>query len=320
MKLILKHLNSYINCTIKYYYGLSSNINVKSIIPTDNSINISEPHVGANLAKFVNSNITLQNLIKIGVDISQFDKLKNIPEYLIKADFDRDIKKYLLFLLQLNIPSNMIHNVITKNPFLFLEDTDNLHVRINYLRWKKFSHNDITYLVIKYPKILSISTLELDSRLGNIQKLFGLSSKDIRLSFLSSPKIIDYNFQLLKLTSMTMIKELNFSKQEIKSIFQEYPLTLMTDRTNLIKRYDYLTNDMGIKRELIVKWPNILTSRSKIIKYRHLFLKYLEKIQYDETKPLYISMKALVSGTDEEFCVQVAKMSVEKYYEFLKTL
>lgn len=45
----------------------------------------------------------------------------------------------------------------------------------------------------------------------------------------------------------------------------------------------------------------------------------MKKAQYDPSKPMYVSPRALISGTDLEFCRDIAKTSVELYNEFLKT-
>lgn len=77
---------------------------------------------------------------------------------------------------------------------------------------------------------------------------------------------------------------------------------------------------MKISHEKILKSPEILTSRRHRLEQRFRFLKFLGKVQFDETKPVYISFKALVEGTEQEFVLHVCKSSLETYDNFLKTL
>ena len=43
------------------------------------------------------------------------------------------------------------------------------------------------------------------------------------------------------------------------------------------------------------------------MKQRHGFLTFLGKTQYDHKKNLYISLKSLVDGSDEEFVLDIAR-------------
>jgi hypothetical protein len=55
------------------------------------------------------------------------------------------------FLHDLGVPSDELGTFITKNPWIFKEDLDNLQVRVNYLQSKKFSAEMITRVMRKNP-------------------------------------------------------------------------------------------------------------------------------------------------------------------------
>jgi hypothetical protein len=76
---------------------------------------------------------------------------------------------------------------------------------------------------------------------------------------------------------------------------------------------------MKIPHEKILKFPEILSSRRHRLKQRVEFLKHLRKAQFDETKPNFIPFKALVSGDEKEFVINVCKSSLDSYDNFLKT-
>lgn len=77
---------------------------------------------------------------------------------------------------------------------------------------------------------------------------------------------------------------------------------------------------MEISHSQMVEEPLVLLSRQHRLEQRHRFLAQLGKAQYDPTQPLYTSLTMLVSGTDEEFVMNVAKSSIATYEAFLKTL
>ena len=56
---------------------------------------------------------------------------------------------------------------------------------------------------------------------------------------------------------------------------------------------------------------------------RNLFLSFqvkIERNQYDPSKPNYVSPVALAETSDDEFCLKYAKVPVNIFNQFLKTL
>lgn len=88
----------------------------------------------------------------------------------------------------------------------------------------------------------------------------------------------------------------------------------------ILKAFEYLHKDMNISLERIAAEPELLTCRRKRLMERHSFLSKLGRAQYDPKKPNYIALTTLVSGSDSDFCVEVAKSSVQAYNAFLKSL
>ena len=80
-----------------------------------------------NLAPLVNQSVTLRELVKLGVDLSEVEKT-SVADKIIKMDFKRDIKPYLLFLHDLGVSHDDFGKVLTKTPYLFQEDIETLKV------------------------------------------------------------------------------------------------------------------------------------------------------------------------------------------------
>lgn len=89
---------------------------------------------------------------------------------------------------------------------------------------------------------------------------------------------------------------------------------------NMLNTFEYVHKTMEIPLEMIVEFPEVLTCRDFRIKQRYLFLKSLNKLQFDPKKPLYISLLDIISGSDAHFSAVVAKSSVQTFNAFLKTL
>lgn len=77
---------------------------------------------------------------------------------------------------------------------------------------------------------------------------------------------------------------------------------------------------MGLTHNMIIQFPEVLTSREFRLRQRHGFLKMLGRAQYDPEKDLYISPKKVVEGTDYQFVQNVAKSDIKTYELYLKTL
>lgn len=97
-----------------------------------------------NLAAYVNNSETLQQLLKLGVDLSQIERRKGLPQFVLKLDFEKDIKNHIQFLHDVcGLPMESFGSVLTKNPLIFKENLLDLQTRVNYLKSKLFKPLDI---------------------------------------------------------------------------------------------------------------------------------------------------------------------------------
>ncbi len=94
----------------------------------------------------------------------------------------------------------------------------------------------------------------------------------------------------------------------------------ISDKHALMSRFDYVHFTMGLTHQQVLEWPNILRTRLFIVRQRHKFLESIGRAQYKPHKENYVTLKALVSGSDKDFCSNVAKVSTKQFNGFLKTL
>ena len=85
---------------------------------------------------------------KIIFTLMRWGTLTEVSSSLVKSDFSR-------FLHNLGVPSDELGAYITRNPWIFKEDLNDLQVRVTYLQSKKFSAEMIERVVRRNPNWLS---------------------------------------------------------------------------------------------------------------------------------------------------------------------
>lgn len=273
-----------------------------------------------NLAAYVNESYSLQQLVKLGVELYKFDSNPKIMEMILKLDFERDMKPYIRFINDCGVPVAELGTFFTKNPMIFTEHVDDLITRINYLEHKNFDKEMITTIIRKNPKWLSHSTIDIDTSLGFFQNKFYLSGDNIRNVVTKLPKLITWPKKSVNLIMFSLNEEMGFNRSERKRLLLTQPKLYTMSKNHLLQRFNYIHNTMDINHDRIVLEPQVLSCRLFRIKQRHEYLKYLNRVQYNPTKPNYVSLIKLVSGNDLEFCLNVAKTSIEMFNSYLKTV
>lgn len=273
-----------------------------------------------NFAAYVNKSKTLQELLKLGVNLYKLEKKVTVPQFLLALDFERDVQQHVLFLHDLGVSSGDIANIITKNPYIFKPTIENLQVRVNYLQSKSFTGEMICRIMSRNPFWLMFPTPKMNTRLGYFQKEFKLSGSEVRKVATKQPKLITYKLHDVKVNQFSLKEEMGFSAEQCKDILLNKPIIYMKDQMKLVETFAYLHQTANISNEIITKIPGVLTCRLPRLKQRHSFLKHINKEQFNPREPNYISILDVVSGTDVEFCEKHAQVPIELYNNYLKTL
>lgn len=87
-----------------------------------------------------------------------------------------------------------------------------------------------------------------------------------------------------------------------------------------MERYDFISRQMNISNELILRSPDILLTKTFKIKERHGYLKSIGRAQYDPNLDLYISLDAIATTNNEDFATNVVKTSLQDFENYLRTL
>ncbi|XP_048850228.1 transcription termination factor 3, mitochondrial isoform X2 [Brienomyrus brachyistius] len=278
------------------------------------------PTVSVSLGDYVDRSETLQQLLKLGVNLSKLEQRPNVGSMLLRLDFHADVKDRLLFLKDVGVGDSRLGTFITHNPFILTEGLENLRARATYLRSKKFSRESVATMVSKAPYLLNFSIERLDNRLNFYQQTLGLSTEKTRNLVVRLPGLLCRSLEPVKENLKVCELELGFRPNEIQHIVTAVPKVLTANKKKLTEIFNYVHNTMGIPHALITKFPQVFNSRLLRIRERHLFLQYLQRAQYDPAKPSYISLHCFVSLPDRVFCSDVAKATLEDFELFQKTL
>ncbi|XP_043648899.1 transcription termination factor 3, mitochondrial [Drosophila teissieri] len=279
-----------------------------------------EAHVPSfNLAAYVNNSSTLQQFISLGVDLHSIERRKGLGDFVLKLDFEKNVKPYITFLVDQGLSPDDFGRIFTKNPLLFKEDLDDLQTRVDYLKSKRFSDEARQRILTHNPYWLMFSTRRVDRRLGYFQNEFKLSGHDLRLLATREPTAITYNMDHLRRSVFTLKEEMGFNAKELSALVVRKPRLLMISPDDLVERFCYVHQDMGLPHAQIVQCPELLASREFRLRERHEFLKLLGRAQYNPQQDLYISPKTIVKGNNFYFIRNVAKSDLETFDLFLKT-
>lgn len=181
-----------------------------------------------NLAAYVNNSHTLQEMLKIGVDLSRIEKRKGIIEYVLQLDFERDMKEHIKFLVhKIGINPDTLGWFLTKNPQIFSQNLDDLDTRCNYLIAKRFPTDAIIRIVEKNPFWLMFSTERIDRRLGHFQREYKLSGAEVRMVAVRKPTVITHNLEHLRETTFMLREECGFGVDGLRALLLKMPVLLI---------------------------------------------------------------------------------------------
>ncbi|KAI5737818.1 hypothetical protein M8J76_017104 [Diaphorina citri] len=296
----------------------------KSVLePSDEDVSHVTPILPATqtFARYANHSTTIQKLADLGVHLYRWEDNDKVMNLIVNLDYETQLKKYIMFFHEtVGVPLDDLGPMLSKCPFLLEQKLDTMKARIEYLKGKKFQDSAIAQIIAKHPKWLQYRVEQIDERLGFFQQSFHLTGDEVRALCAQLPKLITRKKTQLLEVSFSVQEEMGFEKKEMKRMLLAHPRLWTQDATEVVKTFNYVHSDMKVPHERILEFPNILTSRRFRIENRHSYLKSLGRDQYDPCKENYVSMKSLVSGTDAEFCANVAKTTPETYNLFLKSL
>uniref|UniRef100_A0A8D9F1D1 Transcription termination factor 3, mitochondrial n=1 Tax=Cacopsylla melanoneura TaxID=428564 RepID=A0A8D9F1D1_9HEMI len=290
--------------------------------PSDQDVSHVKPFTPATqtFARYANQSTTIQKLADLGVHLYRWENSARAMNILLKLDYETGLKKYISFFVEtIGIPVEELGPMLSLCPFVLGEKIENMKARIEYLKMKKFTDHAIARIIVRHPRWLEYKVEQIDERLGFFQQSFHLSGNEVRALCEQLPKLITKKKEWILEVSFAVKEQMGFNNKEMKKLLLTHPRLWTQDAGIMVSNFNYVHSEMLIPHSAIVEYPNILTSRLFRVQNRHLFLVKLSRNQYDPTKEHYVSLESLISGSDAEFCTNVARTTIELYNMFLKT-
>lgn len=175
------------------------------------------------LAAYVTKSPTLQKLLKMGVNLHNFDRDIKKATFIASLDFDRHIKEHITFLTEIGLSLPDISRILTYNPMILQQSLDDLRIRVNYLISKRFTPENVTQIVKHNIRWLNSSTAEIDARLGYFQKVFRLNGNEVRSVAVTGPKLITEDEKQISEITFSVKEECAFTHAEGKAILLKCP-------------------------------------------------------------------------------------------------
>ena len=119
---------------------------------------------------------------------------------------------------------------------------------------------------------------------------------------------------------------MGFTLAEVKQFLRKSPeVFTIKYEEKLLQIFELFHHDVGLSHEVIANYPAVLALRSTGaqlgVRHRHRFLTELGRDQYRADKPNFVPPTALTNAiTDAEFCEKYAKVPVDLFNQFLKTV
>ncbi|XP_021948918.2 transcription termination factor 3, mitochondrial [Folsomia candida] len=319
----------------KFYNAKSSQSNYHSVDNEDNENDEEDmeevtkeaiwnvgptPAASFTFAAYANDSDIIQKLVKLGVDLSRVERKYGTMPFLLKLDFEKDMAPTIRFLTDNGVDPSKLGWYFTTNPFLFGEDLINLEKRLDYLRLKNFTQENICRIINCNPFWLAFSVTRIDQRLGFFQSFFRLNGTQVRELVVSGPKLITSKLDRVKDVTFLVKEEMGFEPDELVKMLLDKPRIWREKPDSIRRRFDYLHNVVKFPHNAFVLCPELLLVRESRLKHRIGFLEHIGKAQFDPEKPNYVSFGMIYEGDDSTFAIKVAKSSVLEFNEYMKCL
>uniref|UniRef100_A0A0K0D5G7 Protein-serine/threonine kinase n=1 Tax=Angiostrongylus cantonensis TaxID=6313 RepID=A0A0K0D5G7_ANGCA len=173
----------------------------------------------------------------------------------------------------------------------------------------------------------------MDSRLGWVQKQFGLSGNEVRALIRKEARILMFGLGPLQRLVGLFNKELGFSPKQMKRILLADPRVFMMEAKFIRTNYDYVHSTMRLSNSIIAKNPFILRCSHSSIRNRHEFLKKIGRAVYEgavtdatETSNNTVNgrvepvpMEVFLDASDAVFAQKAANTCLAIYNRFLRS-
>lgn len=261
----------------------------------------------------------LDYLMSVGVKHKDIRKILMRQPQILQYTVESNLKSHVAFLASLGIQDSRIGQIITATPSIFSYSVENsLKPTVRYLIEEVgIKKSDLSKVVQLSPQIL-VQRIDnsWNARYRFLSKELGAPRDNIVKMVTKHPQLLHYSIEDGLLPRINFLRSIGMHNSDIlkvsTSLTQVFSLSL---EDNLKPKYLYLVNELQNEVKSLTKYPTYLSlSLDQRIRPRHRFLVALKKAPKG---PFPLSSFV---PTDESFCQQWAKTSLDKYLDFRQRL
>lgn len=285
------------------------------------------PSHSRSLAPYVNHVPLLRVLVDVGVDLFEIEcKYPAVPRHLLRLPY-AEARTKIRWLVSIGFTPDSLGDYLTRNPYVLLQNLEDMKARVNYLASIKFTHKEILKLVSEFRFWLNIDVKTTEKRLDAITGLFGLRKSMMRKVLVKEPRLLMFGLGPIKRIWDLLTKEFGLSVDEVKGMLMEDPRLFIMDSRVLIANFGYATRVMGVQPTQLVQQPLLLRVAPHALRSRHEFLRTLGRARYTETQPAgkglalneVIALPDLLLASDAEFAERAARVTPASYDIYLRS-
>ncbi|XVF28355.1 hypothetical protein REPUB_Repub15cG0022500 [Reevesia pubescens] len=164
--------------------------------------------------------------------------------------------------------------VITCYPRIMTYDLDNYMLpNIDILRNYGVPESNIVKVLHSITKVFLKSSVEFKE---NVEKVKEMGFNPMRVTFVVAVLVLNCMTKSAWDRKFDVYKKCGWSEKEIVEAFRRYPSFITLSEEKIVKKMDFLVNEMGLQSSLIAKRPRVITqSLEKRIVPRGLFARDL---------------------------------------------
>ncbi len=229
-----------------------------------------------------------------GVNLFAIDGKQPNDEYtsiLLRTSLQHDVLPRLSLLQSYFAISPLeLGPIITQCPPFLVHPLESLNDTLSYLSQMNFPDERCKQMLLKNPRVLLMAPLAIDETLSVLQLLTDLKPEQVKSIVLQNHRLLTADMDKVSSNRNLFRDRFLFTVKQFHRALLRFPDILMLKVALIEEIYDYAEKQMKVTNRQISFSPQILGNYLQNVKTLHLYLKSLNRDQFDPEKPLYVSL------------------------------
>ena len=279
-------------------------------------------HDNRRLTHYVHSTTHLQLLVGLfGVYLESIEKKNNDDwkRILLRADLKLDVfPRFHVLQKFASISVLDFGQIITKCPNVLESPIENISRLLSHFEQTGFASDQIKSMIVKRPSIMLLLPTSIENSQIALQIMTELTPGQINSLIWRNPNLLEADFDKISDVRNVFRDQFLFSLSDFQKLILRCPSVLSTRRDTLVEKFVYLNREMQISNDLIADSGEVFSNSIFNIRALHLYLKSLNRAQFDPEKPLYVSLRNFIKPPLENS--EELGINRQHFIKFMKTL